>query len=241
MAEKSLPVSAAILVAGGSGSRFGGDKLSVLLEGKPLFVWSLIAFEQNPFISSIVLVTSEARKEEFRAIAQAEGISKLVAVVNGGSHRNESVIKGLHALHALPNSADLVAIHDAARPLVTADLITRCLEVAAEMGASSAAAPVSDTLHQADQEGCAVRTVDRTGLWGMQTPQVFRMAPLIELLKTPGIGKPTDEVSMALAAGWRIPFVENLEPNIKVTWPADLALTEAVLRYRRAESQAVIP
>ena len=137
-------------------------------------------------------------------------------------------------MDALPVSPELVAIHDGARPLVTADLITRCLEAAAKSGASSAASPVSDTLHQADQEGCAVRTVDRTGLWAMQTPQVFRVAPLIDLMKRPIVGKPTDEVSVALTAGWRIPFVENLEPNIKVTWPADLALAEAVLRYRGA-------
>lgn len=236
MLAKSLPVSAAVIVAGGSGSRFGGDKLSVQLAGRPLLAWSLLAFEQTPSISFIVLVTSEARIEEFRAIAQAEGITKLTAIVTGGAHRNESVSRGLQALNALPVSPELVAIHDAARPLVTVDLITRCLEAAAGSGASSAAAPVSDTLHQADQEGCAVRTVDRAGLWSMQTPQVFRIAPLTDLLKTPGIGKPTDEVSVALAAGWRIPFVENLEPNIKVTWPADLALAEAVLRYRQAGS-----
>jgi len=234
MTATSLPVSAAVIVAGGSGSRFGGDKLSVQLAGKPLLAWSLLAFERHPSISSIVLVAPEERKEEFRAIAQAEEISKLAAIVSGGAQRNESVMKGLHALNALPISPELVAIHDGARPLVTADLITRCLEAAAESGASSAAAPVSDTLHQADQEGCAVRTVDRSGLWGMQTPQVFRAVPLTDLLKTPGIGKPTDEVSVALAAGWRIPFVENLESNIKVTWPADLALAEAVLRYRGA-------
>ena len=236
MAATSLPVSAAVIVAGGSGSRFGGDKLSVQLAGKPLLSWALLAFEKTPSISSIVLVAPEERKEEFRAIAQAEGITKVAAIVSGGAHRNESVRRGLQALDNLPVSPELVAIHDAARPLVTVDLIARCLEAAAGSGASSAAAPVSDTLHQADQEGCAVRTVDRAGLWGMQTPQGFRAAPLTDLLKTPGLGKPTDEVSVALAAGWRIPFVENLEPNIKVTWPADLDLAEAVLRYRQAGS-----
>ena len=234
MNATSLPLSAAVIVAGGTGSRFGGDKLSVQLAGKPLLAWSLLAFERHPAISSIVLVASDARQHEFRTIAQSEGITKLAAIVSGGAQRSESVMNGLHALDVLPVSPELVAIHDGARPLVTADLITRCLEAAAKSGASSAASPVSDTLHQADQKGCAVRTVDRTGLWAMQTPQVFRVAPLIDLMKRPIVGKPTDEVSVALAAGWRIPFVENLEPNIKVTWPADLALAEAVLRHRGA-------
>jgi 2-C-methyl-D-erythritol 4-phosphate cytidylyltransferase len=101
-----------------------------------------------------------------------------------------------------------------------------------ETGASAAAVPVSDTLHQADQSGYAAKTVDRSGLWAMQTPQVFRAEPITKLLGEQTLGKPTDEVSVALAAGWRIPFVENREPNLKITWPADLALAEAVLRSR---------
>ena len=101
-----------------------------------------------------------------------------------------------------------------------------------ETGASAAAVPVSDTLHQADQSGYAAKTVDRSGLWAMQTPQVFRAETITKLLGEQTLGKPTDEVSVALAAGWRIPFVENREPNLKITWPADLALAEAVLRSR---------
>ncbi len=222
---------AAVLVGGGSGSRFGGDKIAVSVAGRPVLAWTLRAFEQTPAISSIVLVAPAGREEEFQKIAISAGISKLTAVVTGGSHRNESV---LHGLQALPPTIGLVAIHDAARPLVTPSLITRCLVSAqnSESGASAAAAPVSDTLHQADQEGCAARTIDRSGLWAMQTPQVFRAAPLSKLLAEQTLGKPTDEVSVALASGWRIPFVENLEPNHKITWPSDLTVAEAILSSR---------
>ena len=230
MGSSHLPECAAIVVGGGSGSRFGGDKLTVPIAGRPVLAWTLLAFEQTPSISSIVLVAPEGRDEEFRAIANAASISKITSVVTGGSYRKESVERGLKALAP---SVELVAIHDAARPLITSSLISRCFEIAGEAGASAAAVPVSDTLHLADREGCAVKTIDRTGLWAMQTPQVFRAAPLMKLFFEQTDGKPTDEVSVALAAGWKIPFVENLEPNLKITWPSDLAVAEALLSSRK--------
>lgn len=232
MSGSILSECAAVLVGGGSGSRFGGDKLAVMVTGRPVLAWTLLAFEETPSISSIVLVAPAGREEEFRGIATDAGISKLTAVVTGGSHRKESVLNGLRAL---PSSIGLVAIHDGARPLVTPTLITRCLESAMDAGASAAAIPVCDTLHQADQSGHAAKTVDRSGLWAMQTPQVFRAEPITKLLGEQTLGKPTDEVSVALAAGWRIPFVENREPNLKITWPSDLALAEAVLRDRERQ------
>ena len=224
-----LPVSAAVVVGAGAGSRFGGDKLSIILAGKPLLAWSLLALEQTPAISSIVVVAPSGGEEKFREIAMKAGITKLQAVIAGGAHRHESVARGLKAL---PSTVELVAIHDAARPLIQPELITRCLQAAALIGASVAAVPVTDTLHQSDQEQCAVKTVDRAGLWAMQTPQVFRMAPLSKLLSEITTDKPTDEVSVVLAAGWRVPFVENLKPNLKITWPDDLATAEAILRHR---------
>jgi len=228
MPVNQLPVSGAVIVGGGSGSRFGGDKLSVPVAGRPLIAWTLLAFEQTSAISSIVLVIPAGREDEFRRIASEAGITKLKAVLAGGSHRHESVRLGLHAL---PGVTDLAVIHDAARPLITPALISRCLEVAAKEGASSLAAPVTDTLHETDQTGCASRTIDRSSLHAMQTPQVFRAAAIRDLLDGHS-GKPTDEVSVALAEGWRIPFVENLEPNPKVTWSHDLVVVEALLRAR---------
>ena len=231
-----LPECAAVIVGGGSGSRFGGDKLTIPVAGRPLLAWSLRAFEQIPAVTSIVVVAPAGREEAFLEIARDAGITKLTAVITGGSHRHESVSRGLRAL---PPSVELVAIHDAARPMVTADFITRCLMMAVESGASAAAVPVTDTLHQADQEGCAARTVNRVGLWAMQTPQVFRVAPLKKLLEEDPPGKPTDEVSVVLAAGWRVPFVESLQPNLKVTWPADFAVAEALLKAREEHEAPV--
>lgn len=233
MAASPIPKSAAIIVGGGSGSRFGGDKLNVPVAGQPLIAWTLLAFERTPAISSIVLVIPEGREDEFRRIAEKAGISKLTSVLAGGSHRHESVLRGLEAL---PDEASLAVIHDAARPLITPDLITRALELAATEGAAAVAAPVTDTLHQVDPSGCAVLTVDRSALRAMQTPQVFRASEIRKLLETPSVTKPTDEVSVAVAAGLRVALVENLSPNPKVTWPHDLIVVEALLSARDAKA-----
>lgn len=231
-----LPVSAAVIVGGGSGSRFSGDKLSISLAGMPLLAWSLKAFEQTAAISSIVVVAPEGSEEKFREIARTAGVTKLQAVVSGGAHRHESVSRGLAEVATIRPSVELVAIHDAARPLVTPGLILSCLGIAAEAGASAAAVPVTDTLHQADQWKYAARTIDRTGLWAMQTPQVFRAAALTALLQEGTAAHPTDEVSLVLAAGWRVPFVESLQANLKVTWPEDFEVAEALLKNRLQNS-----
>jgi 2-C-methyl-D-erythritol 4-phosphate cytidylyltransferase len=226
MTRSALPTSAAVIVGGGSGNRFGGDKLTVSLAGKPLIAHTLSAFEGTNAVSAIVLVVPPGREEEFRTIAREEGISKLTSVIPGGEHRHESVRRGLEAL---PPGVELVAIHDAARPLITPDLITSCLEMSAQEGASALAVPVTDTLLRIDASGCAAGTVDRTTLRAMQTPQVFCAAEIRDLLAAVS-GNPTDEVSVAVAAGKKVSLVEHHKPNLKVTWPHDVVIAEALLR-----------
>jgi 2-C-methyl-D-erythritol 4-phosphate cytidylyltransferase len=230
---QGIPTAAAVIVGGGSGNRFGGDKLTVSLDGKPLIAHTLSAFEGTAAVSAIVLVVPPGREEEFRTIARDEGISKLTSVIPGGEHRHESVRRGLEAI---PPGVELVAIHDAARPLITPDLITRCLEVAAQEGASALAVPVTDTLHRIDASGCAAGTVDRTTLRAMQTPQVFCAAEIRDLLAAVS-GNPTDEVSVAVAAGKKVSLVEHHEPNLKVTWPHDVVMAEALLRGRERQNE----
>lgn len=233
MTRSAPPVSAAVIVGGGSGNRFGGDKLTVSLAGKPLIAHTLSAFEETLAVSSIVLVVPPGRVEEFRTIANDEEISKLTSVIPGGEHRHESVRRGLEVL---PPEVELVAIHDAARPLITPDLITSCLEMAAKEGASALAVPVTDTLHQIDASGCATGSVDRSTLRAMQTPQVFYAAEIRDLLAAMS-GNPTDEVSVAMAAGKKVSLVEHYEPNLKVTWPQDVVMAEALLRDRKRQNE----
>ena len=232
MTRSSLPPSAAVLVGGGSGTRFGGEKLTGHLAGKPLVAHTLSAFEATEHISEIILVVPAGREEEFRAIARNFGVSKLTTVVPGGLHRHDSVLRGLKVL---PSGIDLVAIHDAARPLITPDLITRSLEAAAREGAAAVAAAVTDTLHRIDESGFAAGTVDRSSLRAMQTPQVFRVQEIMALFDAPE-GIPTDEVSVAMAAGKKVFLVEHSEPNIKVTWPQDVMMAEAILLARQGKS-----
>jgi len=226
MTRSALPASAAVIVGGGSGNRFGGDKLTVHLAAKPLIAHTLSAFEGTAAVSAIVLVVPPGREEELRTIAREEGISKLTSVIPGGEHRHESVRRGLEAL---PPDFELVAIHDAARPLITPDLITGCLEMAAKEGASALAVPVTDTLHRIDASGCAAASVDRSTLRAMQTPQVFWAAEIRDLLAAVS-GNPTDEASVAMEAGKKVSLVEHHEPNLKVTWPQDVVMAEALLR-----------
>lgn len=230
---QGIPTAAAVIVGGGSGSRFCGDKLTGLLAGKPLLAHTLAAFEAAPRISAIVLVIPSGREEEFRTIARDEGISKLSAVVTGGRHRHESVLNGLKAL---PAGIDFAAIHDAARPLITPKLIERVLEAADHEGAAAVAAPVTDTLHRIDVSGHAAGTVDRSSLRAMQTPQVFHVQELIALMDS-AEGTPTDEVSVAMAAGKKVFLVEHSEPNLKVTWPQDVVMAEALLFVRANEGR----
>ena len=234
MTRSSLPPSAAVLVGGGSGTRFGGEKLTGHLAGKPLVAHTLSAFEATEHISEIILVVPAGREEEFRAIARNSGVSKLTTVVPGGMHRHDSVLRGLKVVSS---DIDLVAIHDAARPLITPDLITRSLEAAAREGAAAVAAPVTDTLHRIDESGFTAGTVDRSSLRAMQTPQVFRVQEIMALFDA-AEGIPTDEVSLAMAAGKKVFLVEHSEPNIKVTWPQDVVMAEAIFLARQGESSA---
>ena len=231
------PESAVLIVAAGSSVRFGQDKLTTLLHGKPLIAYSLQAFAKTESISSIVLVVPPSREEEFRKIIESLEIprlSSITQVVSGGKNRHQSVQRGMEAL---PLECRFVAIHDGARPLITPALIEEALGAAYQHGAAVLALPVTDTIHRGDVDGYAEEIVDRQHLWAMQTPQVFRVVDLIKCLtetnnddesifkKAP----PTDEVSICVQQGLKVYMVKNTEPNIKITYPSDLKIVEAII------------
>jgi 2-C-methyl-D-erythritol 4-phosphate cytidylyltransferase len=206
----------------------GFDKLLAPLAGKPVLWHSIRAFGRFPEVQGISVVTRPELVEQATALAASAALDKPVVIVHGGAERHLSVWAGLQRLG---QGSDFVAVHDAARPLVTERAIAGCLELARLHGAASCAAPVSDTLKRADATQFVCGGVDRTGVWGMQTPQIFQTALLVrayEALLSTG-GAVTDEVSAVEALGVPVALFHNPDWNLKITYPADAALAELML------------
>ena len=224
-------VISAVLVAAGGSRRMGFDKLTADLAGRPVAAWAAAAFQECAEVGEIIVVTAAGREDEFHGLLA--GLTKVRAVIPGGAARHLSVWEGLNAVES---AAEFIAVHDAARPLVTPALIARCLARAREVGAATAATPVADTLKRADPATTLVAGgVDRTDLWGMGTPQVFRADFLRrayrEILATGEIV--TDEVSAVERLGAPVALVDTgEEANFKITYPRDLALARLVLAGR---------
>ena len=220
----STHTAAGLVVAAGSSSRMGFDKMTAPLQGRPVVEWSLRAFQQCSEITHGVLVCAPDRIAEFQKLAAS--YPKFQHIVAGGSERSASVLNGLRAL--APFAPGYVAVHDAARPLVTPALITHILAAARIHQAASAAQRVSDTLHRGDAQGVLLETVPREGMFAMQTPQAAGFDILLAALQAHQAGS-TDEVTALLAYGIHPVAILNDQPNFKITYPQDLKLAEALM------------
>lgn len=222
--------AAVIIPAGGSGSRMGiaTPKQFCDLAGVPILVRTVRAFENIPGVVAIILAVPAEFLAHARELCNRHHLNKVTSVVVGGKTRQDSVKAGLDAL---PQDIDLVAVHDAARPLVSPRLINACLETAAKNGAALAAIPAKDTIKRADAAKTVIETVDRNALWLAQTPQAARpelLSRAFEKAKQDGfIG--TDEASLLEHSGITVSIVEGEETNIKITRPDDLKLALALL------------
>lgn len=220
---------ALVVAAAGTGSRYSRDrsKLFEPLWGLPLFLHCLRRFaEIVPPESTVLVVAGEARERFVSALRDERG-AEAIRVVVGGASRGESVLRGLEAV---PGTAAYVAVHDAARPLATADLLRRCIDSARACGSGVAARRVTDTIKVTDEHGRAVSTLDRSRLWATETPQVFRTEDLRQAYrKALQAGQtPTDEAAAVESLGLPVRLVESLCPNPKVTHSRDLALVQAL-------------
>jgi 2-C-methyl-D-erythritol 4-phosphate cytidylyltransferase len=221
----------AVIVAAGSSQRMGFDKLLALLGDKPVLVHTIDAFERTVSVEEIILVARSERVEEFRELTRQGGFQKVRHIIAGGEQRQDSVRAGLERLSP---SAEFVAVHDGARPLVTPEQIEHILAMARQHGAAALAAPVTDTLKRADENGVVIGGVSRENLYAMQTPQIFER----DLLKRAYAAvvaenlSVTDEVSAVEQLGARVLVVPNDEWNVKITYPRDLLLAQAVLARR---------
>jgi 2-C-methyl-D-erythritol 4-phosphate cytidylyltransferase len=228
---------AAIVVAAGNSQRMGFDKLTADLGGRPLFIRTLERFEGCPEIDEIVLVTNAERTKLFGNLVQEYRLNKVAAVVEGGADRHLSVWKGLGALN---EEVEMVAVHDGARPLVSTSTITNAMILATKCGAVALAAPVVETLKKADSDGLIVGGVDRSGLWTMQTPQIFRRDWLVtayEMVLARGI-KVADETSAAEMAGFPVRLMQSGDWNLKVTYPSDLELARSLFSLETSKVRA---
>ena len=221
-----LKTCGAVIVAAGSASRMGGiDKVMAPLDGEPMIVRTVRAFQNCDAITSIVIVT---REDLIRPISElCREMDKVTAVVAGGSSRQESVHLGLNAL---PKGTKLAAVHDGARPLISWQVIDRVVRAANTYGAAAPAIPVKDTI-KVVSGGLVQETPDRARLQAVQTPQVFDFDLLRGALKKAEAdgASVTDDCSAVERTGMKIKIVEGDERNLKVTTPMDLKIAELLL------------
>jgi 2-C-methyl-D-erythritol 4-phosphate cytidylyltransferase len=224
-------VLTAILVAAGNSRRVGFDKLFAMIASRPVIAHTIDAFERPDCVGEIIVVARKDRLDEIKAIVRDENFKKIRSIVPGGKHRQDSVCAGLNHLEA---GVKYVAVHDAARPLITTEQIERVFEQCRMHAAASLAEPISDTLKYADTEFFVAGSVDRHQLYAMQTPQVFERRLIEDAYKAVYAENAlvTDEVSAVERLGRKVILVPNQDLNFKITYPRDLALAEFVLTQR---------
>ena len=230
--RKILPLQycGAVIVAAGSASRMGGiDKVMAELQGEPMIVHTVRAFQNCDAIKEIVVVTRTDLMEQIAKLCLA--FPKVKTVVVGGADRPESVRKGLEALSS---KVRLAAVQDGARPLVTEAVIDRTVRAAHSYGAAAPGISVKDTV-KIVQGGVVASTPDRNTLQAIQTPQVFDIDLLIGALEKAKTDKAniTDDCSAVERLGMSVRIVEGDEKNIKITTPMDLLIAEKLLEERR--------
>jgi len=207
-------------------------KQFLALGGLPLLVHSLRTLDASDAIAAIVLAVPPSEMDYCRLeIVSRYGFKKVQQVVAGGEERQDSVRLGLAAVGA---EADIVVVHDAVRPFITADMIARVVAAAATHGAAIVAVPMRDTVKRVGADGLIEATVDRKPLWLAQTPQAARRALLQDAhRKAQQDGfRGTDEAQLIERMGHRVAIVEGSTENIKVTRPEDLAMGELILASR---------
>lgn len=246
--SRRMEKTAAVVLAAGSGKRMGTDtaKQFLLLCGKPVLYWTLKAFEESG-ADEVVLVVSDEEAERFcrSSILERYGIKKVRSICFGGAQRYDSVWRGLQCIKGWgERQADLVAIHDGARCLVTPLIIDRAFADAKSYGAAAAAMPVKDTIKIAGADGFAVETPDRRTLFLMQTPQTFSFPLIYDAYEAFARAKKMEENGGKYAAvtddaevlewmaGRKSFLTGGSYENIKITTPEDLIIAEAILKSR---------
>ena len=229
--EARRPRCAALVAAAGSSNRMGGgDKQLLELDGVPVLVRTLLALQNARRVDTIVVAAREEHLVEISRLCKEYGITKCAKVVRGGESRVHSVL--LAALEA--GDAELLAVQDGARPLTTPELIDEVIALAERCGAAAPAVAVKDTVKAVNSDDTVERTLDRSTLRAIQTPQVFQ-ADLLKAALQAALesgAEITDDCSAVERLGKTVYLTEGDEANLKITTPTDLILAEALLRAR---------
>jgi 2-C-methyl-D-erythritol 4-phosphate cytidylyltransferase len=222
-------VNAAILVAAGKGVRMGADKLWLEIAGRPVIAHTWKNFNDAKCVDEIILVVREGMQKSFSELASEFHFQKPFRFVVGGAERQDSVWNGLEALSP---KMEIVAIQDAARPCTTEVLIAATIEAARETGAAVAAQAITDTIKETADGKTILRTLDRSKLWSVQTPQTFRVEIIRRAISAARAKNLifTDDTAACELIGQPVRLVSSATPNPKVTVPGDFPLIEMLLK-----------
>lgn len=231
--EPERPFLSVVVVAAGSSTRMGFDKLFAEVAGRPVLAHTLLALEAVKAVSEIIVVARATDIPDVGAVCRELDLLKVTKVIRGGVRRVDSAYNGV--LEADPKAV-LIGIHDGARPFVPELVIEEAFQVAAEYGAAVPAVPVTDTIKRADEDGTVQETPERSRLFAVQTPQIFD-ADILKgaLQKALEEGRDLTDDSMAVEAmGLPVYLTHGSPENIKLTRPLDLLTAEGILAGRYA-------
>ena len=230
--EKENKLISAVIVSAGNSTRMGGiNKQFLELDGAPVIVNTITIFQRCHMIDEIIIVTRESDIDEIAKLVEKNDFYKVSNIVPGGETRQLSVYEGVTSTS---NIADLVVIHDGARPLVTVKVIEETIRAAAEYGAAATGVKVKDTVKVVDDKDNIIDTPNRAYMRFIQTPQVFDKNLYLDAVKNVKNSKDfTDDCKLIEAYGKTVKFVDGDYENIKITTPEDIDLAESYIKRRR--------
>lgn len=234
--EVGLDRVAAVILGGGRGARFGGNRPKQFADvaDKPVIAHTIAVFEKMPEIEAIVIVVPADWVDFTRTRLVPAGTVRHWDIVPGGASRQMSSMAGLNHVARI-RGIKKVVIHDAARPLVSSELIRKTIKAVDETRSAVAAMPVSDTLMDTDEHGLLSSVVDRRGLFALQTPQAFMLDQVLKAHRqalADGLIDATDDIQLVLRMGMKATIVTSSIDNLKITTPGDLDLVEGTFLIR---------
>ncbi|WP_406677347.1 2-C-methyl-D-erythritol 4-phosphate cytidylyltransferase [Moorella sp. ACPs] len=225
-----MPFLSLIVAAAGQGRRLGAgsNKVFLPLGGKPILAHTLAVAEASPLVDEVIVVTRPEDIPLCHRVVATGPYRKVRQIVAGGKERQDSIAAGLKAVAP---GTEWVAVHDGARPFLSPALLERVIAAARDTGAAIAALPVKETIKRGNTEDLVTATLERRGLWAVQTPQVFRREWLAAAYREAEINgwQATDDAALVERAGYPVKLVPGEEVNIKITTPGDMVLARALM------------